>query len=819
MANSTFISLPITSGGGTSYTFTSPLQNSAGTVSLGIVPLSLGGAGASNAETIVSTGGTFNPYTAPTSVIRYTGTAVFNVTALVSDGTARKVTFINDSSNLINFTNQGGSIAVNKFQLPHSSSFQIFGGANNSSTFIFNTNAQRWYLLELFNPATATQDGLITASTQQIFSGNKTFTNNVSATNYLVPNLNPKSILYVNAANEIGQDANTFCYDYTTHRLGVQTSSPEASVHAFTLIPEIAVTPVNLVPTEVTLTDISGAPIIMTSLQQVATLATNVVAVQNPANSGYPAADGSTYTYHFYTDIGSPTEATGFTGTYTEFIFMDNNDGLPFSIDLSWDSYVGDNMTILLSVNGGDFDKGRIVGNGVFLTVDDNNFADPAVVTPVSPAYLTAGTTRNYLATLTDNDFNGYPYYSVGNYSYNAGPDANDNSYYVVVHSNNAGTTGMTKVIGAADGTSNNASFLWNNNNIDSFYETSASFTGNTVVTPTELGYTADSGVTRYYKVFGGKYLPTETIYSALPASTSQMDDGGHGFYGVQLNWDLDDSDFYLIQVGGDGVTYPDYIVIFVNQFMDDLAVPYINATPVLTPNSFYFPAAKFEGAFSTDDLTLNNLPPAEVIKTSVAKASDGYAKLDFIDPDGSMGYIQADSAGLHLKSPGEVVEIKDAYLTGSVTGPSGQVNFGSGITVAPGQIATFGGTVVASNGLVVLSASQYAGTQTYNNSVLDMFQTATPTTGQTVTCSAVIPGLLINPAGTLATLTIKLPSFPQNGQQYWVASTQVLTAVTWQDSGGTAGNVVGGQTTIGGTSRGQHFVYISSITKWIANS
>lgn len=94
-------------------------------------------------------------------------------------------------------------------------------------------------------------------------------------------------------------------------------------------------------------------------------------------------------------------------------------------------------------------------------------------------------------------------------------------------------------------------------------------------------------------------------------------------------------------------------------------------------------------------------------------------------------------------------------------------------------------------------------------------FDTASPATAGTVTASANKPGVLITPAGTIATCTIKLPSSPIDGQQYWVASSQQITAVTWQDAGGTAGNVIGGQATIGGTNRGQNFVYSSTNTKW----
>lgn len=94
-------------------------------------------------------------------------------------------------------------------------------------------------------------------------------------------------------------------------------------------------------------------------------------------------------------------------------------------------------------------------------------------------------------------------------------------------------------------------------------------------------------------------------------------------------------------------------------------------------------------------------------------------------------------------------------------------------------------------------------------------YDTASPATTNTVTASANTPGLLMTPAGTIAAATVKLPSSPFDGQQYWVASSQIITTVTWQDSGGTAGNVIGGQTTIGGTNRGQRFVYSSANTKW----
>lgn len=94
-------------------------------------------------------------------------------------------------------------------------------------------------------------------------------------------------------------------------------------------------------------------------------------------------------------------------------------------------------------------------------------------------------------------------------------------------------------------------------------------------------------------------------------------------------------------------------------------------------------------------------------------------------------------------------------------------------------------------------------------------YDTSSATSG-TITCSANKPGLRISGAGG-TTLTIKLPSSPIDGQQYWVASQGAFTTVTWQDSGGTAGNVIGGQAAIGGVNRGQRFVYIAGDTKWYA--
>lgn len=91
----------------------------------------------------------------------------------------------------------------------------------------------------------------------------------------------------------------------------------------------------------------------------------------------------------------------------------------------------------------------------------------------------------------------------------------------------------------------------------------------------------------------------------------------------------------------------------------------------------------------------------------------------------------------------------------------------------------------------------------------LEAVQTAAPTTGQTVTVSAGISAIHINPAGTLAALTITLPSNPVNGQHLIIGTSQILTSLTIN-----GGTIVGTLSTLalGGFA---YFIYNSSATKW----
>lgn len=85
--------------------------------------------------------------------------------------------------------------------------------------------------------------------------------------------------------------------------------------------------------------------------------------------------------------------------------------------------------------------------------------------------------------------------------------------------------------------------------------------------------------------------------------------------------------------------------------------------------------------------------------------------------------------------------------------------------------------------------------------------QYAQPTTGQSVTIDPTTATLMLDPAGTLATLTVVLPTGSQ-GKRVTICSSQILTALT------ITGTIVGTLTTLalGGFAQ---FTYSSSASKW----
>jgi hypothetical protein len=107
-------------------------------------------------------------------------------------------------------------------------------------------------------------------------------------------------------------------------------------------------------------------------------------------------------------------------------------------------------------------------------------------------------------------------------------------------------------------------------------------------------------------------------------------------------------------------------------------------------------------------------------------------------------------------------------------------------------------------NGAIVVD---YSGSSVAFNS--DYF---TPTTGSTITSTGART-MVLNPSGTIATLTVNFPSSPNNNQEFKISSTQTITSLTL--SGGSGITVDGSVSTLSANSA-VGWIYISSISTWI---
>ena len=90
-----------------------------------------------------------------------------------------------------------------------------------------------------------------------------------------------------------------------------------------------------------------------------------------------------------------------------------------------------------------------------------------------------------------------------------------------------------------------------------------------------------------------------------------------------------------------------------------------------------------------------------------------------------------------------------------------------------------------------------------------NVIQYSAPITGATVAISAPNTSLLIEPAGTLASLTVNFPSSPADSDEIRFSSTQIVTALTLAN-----GTIVGPIVSLAVGSFAQ-YVYRSVNTSW----
>lgn len=386
----------------------------------------------------------------------------------------------------------------------------------------------------------------------------------------------------------------------------------------------------------------------------------------------YFIATGNTNTYNFYTYSAG---LSAFTSNFSQALFTDDSSGQNYAVNLTWANDPGisaSSITILRQINSGGFTNARVItiptGNN---TSDFNNFSGSTTITPNLDAYIATGITRNYNAFFVEVDPNNLIYYSQTPQNYAAGPDANDGSSYVVQHTR--GSIDDIKVVGAEDGVSNNSSFDFPGG---SFNETPTVWIGNTVVEPNQPGYNTD-GATRYYRIYAGKYVSSGTIYSTGFASINITDNAVNTYYGIQVSWNQGAiaGDFYKIFTSTDGVTFTNEIIVTGFIYTDDNLIVY-GSDSTVTPTSSFVPALELEGSFSSPSLTSSTLPALGTIVTDVAKASNGYTKLAFLDTGGQMGYIQCDTNGLTLSPLTGINSVGPI----SITDGSQQITIGSGI-------------------------------------------------------------------------------------------------------------------------------------------
>lgn len=89
-------------------------------------------------------------------------------------------------------------------------------------------------------------------------------------------------------------------------------------------------------------------------------------------------------------------------------------------------------------------------------------------------------------------------------------------------------------------------------------------------------------------------------------------------------------------------------------------------------------------------------------------------------------------------------------------------------------------------------------------------------TAGSTVTIPNNITNYVLNPAATLATLTVVMPSAPYDGQVVRVSSSQTVTALTLNgNTGQTVSNSPTALTISTTANYGYAFVYQASSSKW----
>lgn len=124
-----------------------------------------------------------------------------------------------------------------------------------------------------------------------------------------------------------------------------------------------------------------------------------------------------------------------------------------------------------------------------------------------------------------------------------------------------------------------------------------------------------------------------------------------------------------------------------------------------------------------------------------------------------------------------------------------------------PGRIPLSGGEILTTRHAVFIQSTGNVDYTLLNPAVINPVDPSktilTPSSGDTILISILNKRTILNPSGTLTTLTINMPASPVNGQFQIITTTQIITALTVSGNGN---SIIGQPTTL---TAGQSFTMI----------
>lgn len=168
----------------------------------------------------------------------------------------------------------------------------------------------------------------------------------------------------------------------------------------------------------------------------------------------------------------------------------------------------------------------------------------------------------------------------------------------------------------------------------------------------------------------------------------------------------------------------------------------------------------------------------------------------------------------------GRVGIATNLYIGGLSTAATALLHLAAGTataSTAPLKLTSGTNLTIAEAGVF----AEYDGTNFYgtpNTTVgrwahsFNSIQYSTPTTGTTITSTAGIAQLVVNPAGTLLALTITFPASPVNGQTFGIGISQIITTLTLNTSDG---STIDGTITTSSINSNGGWIYSSTANIW----